>query len=67
MRHLEFVIYKYFRRLYTRELGPPVIARDRETRESKGVGYVKFTKPSIAALAIETCDKSLKAVIAEPI
>ena len=66
MRHLEFVIYKYFRRLYTRELGPPVIARDRETRESKGVGYVKFTKPSIAALAIETCDKSLKAVIAEP-
>ena len=50
----------------TRELGPPVIARDRETRESKGVGYVKFTKPSIAALAIETCDKSLKAVIAEP-
>lgn len=42
------------------------ILRDRETRESKGVGYVKFTKPSTAALAIETCDRSLKAVIAEP-
>lgn len=42
------------------------IVRDRETRESKGVGYVKFTKPSTAALAIETCDRSLKAVIAEP-
>ena len=42
------------------------VLRDRETRESKGVGYVKFTKPSTAALAIETCDRSLKAVIAEP-
>ena len=42
------------------------IVRDRETRESRGVGYVKFTKPSTAALAIETCDKTLKAVIAEP-
>jgi RNA recognition motif-containing protein len=42
------------------------IVRDRETKESKGVGYVKFTKPSTAALAIETCDRSLKAVIAEP-
>lgn len=42
------------------------IVRDRETREPKGVGYVKFTKPSAAALAVETCDKSLKAVIAEP-
>ena len=42
------------------------VVRDRETKESKGVGYVKFTKPSTAALAIETCDRSLKAVIAEP-
>ena len=42
------------------------VVRDRETRDSKGVGYVKFTKPSTAALAIETCDRSLKAVIAEP-
>lgn len=42
------------------------IVRDHETRESKGVAYVKFNKPSTAALAIENCDKSLKAVIAEP-
>lgn len=42
------------------------ILKDRDTREPKGVAYVKFKKPSTAALAIETCDRSLKAVIAEP-
>lgn len=42
------------------------IVRDHHTRENKGYGYVKFTKASTAALALENCDKSLKAVWAEP-
>lgn len=42
------------------------IVRDRQTGENKGFGYVKFTKASTAALAMENCDKSLKAILAEP-
>lgn len=42
------------------------IIRDKGTGESKGFGYVKFTKASTAALAMENCDKSLKAILAEP-
>ena len=42
------------------------IIRDKQTGESKGFGYVKFTKASTAALAMENCDKSLKAILAEP-
>ena len=42
------------------------IIRDKITGESKGFGYVKFTKASTAALAMESCDKSLKAILAEP-
>ena len=42
------------------------IIRDKHSGESKGFGYVKFTKASTAAIAMENCDKSLKAVLAEP-
>lgn len=42
------------------------IIRDKHTGESKGFGYVKFSKASTAAVAMENCDKSLKAILAEP-
>ena len=42
------------------------IVRDHKTHENKGYGYVKFKKSSSAAVALENCDKSLKAVWAEP-
>ncbi|XP_023021146.1 RNA-binding protein 45 [Leptinotarsa decemlineata] len=43
------------------------IIRDRETRESKGFAYVKFTKFSEAATAFEQCDRrKFKPVFAEP-
>ena len=42
------------------------IVRDHRTRENKGFGYVKYVKSSSAALALENCDKTLKAVWAEP-
>ena len=42
------------------------IIRDRHTGESKGFGYVKFHRASTAAVAMEKCDKSLKAILAEP-
>lgn len=42
------------------------IIRDKMTGDSKGFGYVKFTKASTAATAMENCDKSLKAILAEP-
>lgn len=42
------------------------IIRDKNTGESKGFGYVKFHKASTAAIAMERCDKTLKAILAEP-
>ena len=42
------------------------IIRDKHTGESKGFGYVKFSKASTAAIAMENCDKTLKAILAEP-
>ncbi len=42
------------------------IIKEKTTGESKGFGYVKFSKASTAAVAMETCDKSLKAILAEP-
>ena len=42
------------------------VVKDRKTRESKGFGYVNFKKPYYAALALEGCDRSFKAVMAEP-
>jgi RNA recognition motif-containing protein len=42
------------------------IIKDKVTGENKGFGYVKFTRASTAAVAMETCDKSFKAVLAEP-
>lgn len=35
-----------------------VIIKNKSTGESKGLGYVRYYKPSQAALAIENCDKS---------
>lgn len=42
------------------------IIRDKQSGESKGFGYVKFSRASTAAVAMENCDKSLKAILAEP-
>lgn len=35
-----------------------VILKNKTTGESKGLGYVRYYKPSQASLAIENCDKS---------
>uniref|UniRef100_A0A3B1JN00 RNA binding motif protein 45 n=1 Tax=Astyanax mexicanus TaxID=7994 RepID=A0A3B1JN00_ASTMX len=35
-----------------------IIIKNKTTGESKGLGYVRFHKPSQAAMAIENCDKS---------
>lgn len=35
-----------------------VIIKNKTTGESKGLGYVRYYKPSQAAIAIENCDKS---------
>ncbi|XP_056125891.1 RNA-binding protein 45 [Rhinichthys klamathensis goyatoka] len=43
-----------------------IIIRNKNTGESKGLGYVRFHKPSQAAKAIENCDKTFRAILAEP-
>ncbi|XP_071370630.1 RNA-binding protein 45 [Centroberyx affinis] len=43
-----------------------VIIKNKFTGESKGLGYVRYYKPSQAALAIENCDRSYRAILAEP-
>ncbi|XP_061600644.1 RNA-binding protein 45 [Cololabis saira] len=43
-----------------------VIIKNKATGESKGLGYVRYFKPSQAAVAIENCDKSYRAILAEP-
>lgn len=42
------------------------ILKDKTTMENKGCAYVRFCKPSEAFNALENCDKTYKAVIAEP-
>lgn len=42
------------------------IVKDRDTKESKGFAYIKFYRLVHAAKAFELCDKSYKAVFAEP-
>lgn len=43
-----------------------IIIRNKTTGESKGLGYVRYHKPSQAARAIENCDKTFRAILAEP-
>lgn len=43
-----------------------IVIRNKTTGESKGLGYVRFHKPSQAAKAIENCDKTFRAILAEP-
>ncbi|XP_030642959.1 RNA-binding protein 45 [Chanos chanos] len=43
-----------------------VIIKNKSTGESKGLGYVRYHKPSQAATAIENCDKTFRAILAEP-
>ncbi|XP_061838017.1 RNA-binding protein 45-like isoform X2 [Nerophis lumbriciformis] len=43
-----------------------VIIKNKMTGESKGLGYVRYHKPSQAAVAIENCDKAYRAILAEP-
>ncbi|XP_006012349.1 RNA-binding protein 45 [Latimeria chalumnae] len=42
------------------------IIKNKNTGESKGLGYVRYLKPSEAALAIENCDRNFRAILAEP-
>ncbi|XP_018914522.1 RNA-binding protein 45 [Bemisia tabaci] len=42
------------------------IVKNRETRESKGLAYVKYQKASHCARAFEECDRQYKAVFARP-
>ncbi|MEE6489763.1 hypothetical protein FKM82_015673 [Ascaphus truei] len=42
------------------------IIKNKATGESKGLGYVRYLKPSQAAIAIENCDRRFKAILAEP-
>ncbi|XP_075465096.1 RNA-binding protein 45 [Ascaphus truei] len=42
------------------------IIKNKATGESKGLGYVRYLKPSQAAIAIENCDRTFKAILAEP-
>lgn len=42
------------------------IVKDRSTRESKGIAYVKYHKFSHAAKAFEECERKYKPVFAEP-
>lgn len=48
------------------EIEYAIVIKNKTTGESKGLGYVRYYKPSQAAFAIENCDKSYKAVVAEP-
>ncbi|XP_062303378.1 RNA-binding protein 45 [Osmerus eperlanus] len=43
-----------------------VIIKNKSTGESKGLGYVRYHKPSQAAVAIENCDRAYRAILAEP-
>nr|CAH7754687.1 unnamed protein product [Callosobruchus chinensis] len=43
-----------------------IIIKDRQTKESKGCGFVKFRRFSEAARAYEECDRSYRALFAEP-
>ena len=42
------------------------VVKDRKTGEKKGFGYVKYHRAYDAAKALESCDRSYKAVMAEP-
>lgn len=48
------------------EIEYAIVIKNKTTGESKGLGYVRFHKPSQAAMAIENCDKSFRAILAEP-
>lgn len=42
------------------------VVRESQANTLKGFGYVQFTKASFAALAMENCDNSFRALVAEP-
>lgn len=42
------------------------LLRDRDTQQSKGFAYITFSSFIEAATAYENCDRSYKAVFAEP-
>lgn len=43
-----------------------IIVKNKTTGESRGLGYVRYHKPSQAATAIENCEKTYRAILAEP-
>ncbi|XP_060516508.1 RNA-binding protein 45 [Cylas formicarius] len=57
-------LYDYFKQFGDVEYATVIL--DRNTRESKGIAYVKFHKFSDAARAYEQCDRKYKPVFAEP-
>ncbi|XP_051566453.1 RNA-binding protein 45 [Myxocyprinus asiaticus] len=48
------------------EIEYAIIIKNKTTGESKGLAYVRYHKPSQAAKAIENCDKTFRAILAEP-
>lgn len=42
------------------------VVKDRKTGEKKGFGYIKYRKAHDAAKAVEGCERSYRAVMAEP-
>lgn len=57
-------VQEYFKKFG--ELDYVNVVKDRETKESKGIAYVKFQRMSHAAKAYEECDRKFKAVFARP-
>lgn len=57
-------LYNYFKQFG--DLEYVNIVKDRNTRDSKGIAYVKYYKFSHAAKAFEECEKKYKPVFAEP-
>jgi RNA recognition motif-containing protein len=55
------IAYVFITHLFSQEYGDIeycIIVKNKTTGESKGLGYVRYHKPSQAATAIENCEKS---------
>jgi len=48
------------------ELDHAHCVKDKSNNKNKGYGFVRFKKPSCAAIALENCDKKYRAIFAQP-